>query len=360
MTTEMQAGNEPPEVSFDITGGNRSFFFPNTYIQYAVKVNDKEDGSLADGSIDPQAVSVTIDYLEEGYDQIEIAQGHQAADQAADRFAAAKALMAGSDCMACHQIDRKSIGPMYIDVAKKYKDNPAARDYLTDKIINGGSGVWGDVAMSAHPTLTKEQTSQMVEYILSLADQKPVPTLPVSGRYRVQAENRGVIIARAAYTDKGANGIPPIRSEETLVLRAPTFSAASATIDEGVNRFRLNDNDFMIGTRDGAYIGFENVDLTDVGAMTFIASAPANYGFAGGVVEVHIDSPTGPVIGTSNTIVPTAASGRMGGTQARAPIQSTEGFHDLYLVYRKPGASGNLFVLVSVGLVFDQKATASR
>src|SRR5690606_36986307 len=228
VTTEIHAGNEPPQVSFEITGGNKSFFFPNTDIEYAVRVTDKEDGSLADGSIEPQAVSVTIDYLEEGYDQIEIARGHQAADAAADRFAAAKALMEGSDCMACHQVDRKSIGPMYIDVAKKYKDDPAALDYLSDKIINGGSGVWGEVAMSAHPGLTKEETAQMVEYILSLAGEKPVVTLPVEGKYRVQAANKGVIIARAAYTDKGANGIPPIRSEQTLVLRAPTFSAATA------------------------------------------------------------------------------------------------------------------------------------
>ena len=357
-TTEIQAGNEPPKLSLDITGGNKSFFFPNTYIEYDVKVSDKEDGSLADGSIDPQAVSVTFDYLEEGYDQIEIAQGHRAADAAADRFAAAKALMAGSDCMACHQIDRKSIGPMYIDVAKKYKDNPSAREYLSDKIIKGGSGVWGDVAMSAHPTLTHEQTGQIVEYILSLADQKPVVTLPVSGKYRVHASDHGVIVARAAYTDRGANGIPPIRSEETLVLRAPTFSAATATIDDGVNKFRMGDSNYMIGTRNGAYIGFEKVDLTNVGAMTFMASAPANYGFEGGSIEVHIDSPTGPVIGTSNAIVPSQGSGQQSGTQVRAPIQPTEGFHDLYLVYRKPGASGSLFVLINVGLVFDQKATA--
>jgi len=359
MTTEIHAGNEPPQVSFEIIGGNKTFFFPNSHIEYAVKVTDKEDGSLDDGRIDPQAVSVTIDYLEEGYDEVQIAQGHRAADEAADRFAAAKALMEGSDCMACHQIDRKSIGPMYIDVAKKYKNNPTARDYLSDKIINGGSGVWGDVAMSAHPTLTREQTAQMVEYILSLADQKPAITLPVEGRYRVQAANRGVLIGRAAYTDKGANGVPPIRNEQTFVLRAPTFSAASATIEDGINKFRFNETDMVIGSRDGAYIGFENIDLTGVGAMNFVASAPANYGFSGGIVEVRIDSPTGPVIGTSAPIKPTQA--QQAGVQVRAAIQPTEGFHDLYLIYRNSGSdSGNLFVLLTVGLVVDQKAMAAR
>lgn len=362
MSTEIHAGNEPPEVSFELTGGNKTFFFPNTDIEYAVKVTDKEDGSLADGTIDPQAVSVTIDYLAEGYDQVAIAMGHQAADEAADRFAAAKSLMAGSDCMTCHQVDRKSIGPMYIDVAKKYKDDPNAREYLADKIINGGSGVWGEVAMAAHPDLTKEQTAQMVEYILSLADQQALVSLPVAGKYRVEAENKGVLIARAAYTDRGANGVPPIRKEQTLILRAPTFSAATATVEDGVNKFRLGDNELMIGTHDGAYVGFEQIDLTNVGAMTFTASAPGNYGFVGGVVEVRVDSPTGPVIGTSSRIAPGQGAGQQAGIQVRAAIQKTEGMHDLYLVYRNPGSAegANLFVLVNVGLEFDQKATASR
>jgi len=361
LTTEIHAGNEPPQVSFEIVGGNKTFFFPNSHIEYAVKVSDKEDGSLADGRIDPQAVSVTIDYLEEGYDEVQIALGHRAADEATDRFAAAKALMEGSDCMACHQVDRKSIGPMYIDVAKKYKDNPAARDYLSDKIINGGSGVWGDVAMSAHPALTREQTAQMVEYILSLADQKPAVSLPVEGRYLVQAANKGVIIARAAYTDRGANGVPPIRQEQTFVLRAPTFPAASATTVDGINKFRFNDAELVIGTRDGAYIGFENIDLTGVGAMTFSASAPANFGFSGGVVEIRIDSPTGPVIGTSAPIKAIQSSAQQGSGQVRATIKPMDGFHDLYLIYRKSGSDGgNLFVLLDVGLVADQKVMAAK
>src|SRR5690606_36772156 len=141
------------------TRGNKSFFFPNTSFNYAVKVSDKEEGSLTDGNIAPEEVAVTIDYLEEGYDKVIIAQGHKDADASADRFAVGKQLMEESDCKSCHLVDKKSIGPMYIDVAEKCKDDPDTPAYLAEKIINVGSGVRGEVAMAAHPTLTQEQAA---------------------------------------------------------------------------------------------------------------------------------------------------------------------------------------------------------
>jgi cytochrome c len=205
----------------------------------------------------------------------------------------------------------------------------------------------------------------MVEYILSLAEEHKVTSLPVEGTYSVRAEKQGVVIARAAYTDKGANGIPPIGRAETFILQAPDLPASDATIDNGVNRFELNDVKFMIGTSNGAYVGFEHLDLTGIAQMNFTVSAPAQYGFAGGVVEVRIDSPDGPVIGTSGSIVPTQSSGGQNGPPpavVRSSIQPTKGFHDLYFVYRKPGSPDgvSLFVLVNIGLVADQKAMASR
>ena len=358
---EIRAGNEPPQLSFDITRGNKSFFFPNTSFNYAVKVSDKEEGSLSDGDILPEEVAVTIDYLEEGYDKVVISQGHKDADASADRFAVGKQLMEESDCKSCHLVDKKSIGPMYIDVAEKYKDDPDAPAYLAEKIINGGSGVWGEVAMAAHPTLTQEQAGKIVEYILGLADERKA-SMPVEGTYKVTAPNRGVLIARAAYTDKGANGLPPIRNEQTFILRAPNVPASSATLEDGMNRFKVNEMEIMIGSGDGAYVGFEHIDLTGIGQMTFSVSAPSQYGFAGGVMEVRIDAPGGPVIGTSSPIAPSQGNGMGAPETVPAKIKPTEGFHDLYLVFRKPGAADgvSLFVLVNILFVPDQKAMAMK
>lgn len=77
-----------------------------------------------------------------------------------------KALIAGSDCLTCHKEDAKLIGPSYQDVAAKYTEKDI--DLLADKIVNGGSGVWGDVPMAAHAGMDKENAKKMVKYILTL------------------------------------------------------------------------------------------------------------------------------------------------------------------------------------------------
>lgn len=76
------------------------------------------------------------------------------------------ALINGSDCLSCHKDTEKFIGPSYAEVAAKYSD--ADIDLLASKIIDGGSGVWGQVPMQAHPNISKEDAKKMVEYILSM------------------------------------------------------------------------------------------------------------------------------------------------------------------------------------------------
>ncbi len=77
-------------------------------------------------------------------------------------------LVAAGDCLTCHQVDKKSIGPSYMDISNKYELTEANVDILSHKIIHGGSGRWGTVAMTPHPNLTNQDASTMVRYILSL------------------------------------------------------------------------------------------------------------------------------------------------------------------------------------------------
>lgn len=78
-----------------------------------------------------------------------------------------ESLIEASDCKSCHAIDKKSVGPSYVEVAKHYKDNKDAQAILVKKIKNGGSGVWGEVAMAAHPNIKDEDLNEMVKWILS-------------------------------------------------------------------------------------------------------------------------------------------------------------------------------------------------
>jgi cytochrome c len=78
------------------------------------------------------------------------------------------ALIEKNDCLTCHKLDQKVIGPAYTDVANKYTASPAVIDTLANKIIKGGSGNWGNIAMSPHPSLSMTDAQEMVKYILSL------------------------------------------------------------------------------------------------------------------------------------------------------------------------------------------------
>lgn len=78
------------------------------------------------------------------------------------------ALVAKSNCLTCHKVSEKLIGPAYKDVAKKYAGNDTAVTYLAHKVITGGKGVWGDVAMTPHPDVSEADAEQMVKYILLL------------------------------------------------------------------------------------------------------------------------------------------------------------------------------------------------
>ena len=77
-------------------------------------------------------------------------------------------LIAANDCLTCHEIATKKIGPAYQDVANKYAGVDTAVTYLAHKVISGGSGVWGTVPMTPHPQLSEADAEQMVKYVLLL------------------------------------------------------------------------------------------------------------------------------------------------------------------------------------------------
>jgi len=75
-----------------------------------------------------------------------------------------------SGCAACHSIDKKIVGPAWMDVSKKYKGDAGAEAKLVAKVSKGGSGVWGKVPMPAIDAAGKKQDDikQLVKFILDL------------------------------------------------------------------------------------------------------------------------------------------------------------------------------------------------
>jgi cytochrome c len=71
------------------------------------------------------------------------------------------------NCMACHAADKKVIGPAYKDVAAKYAGQKDAADKLAQKILKGGSGVWGAVPMPANPQVSDAEAKALAAWVLS-------------------------------------------------------------------------------------------------------------------------------------------------------------------------------------------------
>ncbi len=91
-----------------------------------------------------------------------------------------QALATSKNCMACHAVDKKLVGPSYKDVAAKYAGQKDAVEKLAVKIIKGGSGVWGPIPMPPNAQVSEEDAKKLATWVMT---QKLFCPLPVRGRY---------------------------------------------------------------------------------------------------------------------------------------------------------------------------------
>ena len=331
------AGNEPPDIDMEITG-NTQFYFPNTPVLYSTSVHDAEDG----GAVNPEYVAMSIDYLSDGFDYAEIIQAQRSVD-ATTRYAVIKALISQSDCSVCHQVNVRSAGPAYVEIAEKYEGQEGVEEVLAQKIRNGGSGVWGEINMPAHPAITMNDARAIADYILN-SDKQTLRTIPLEGSYvppTSEEDRNGSVIIRAAYQDQGNGELPSQSIEKVAILRAPVLWAGDADQVDGARTVlgRRGAGPLQVVPYHNGYIAFHNVDLTGITAAEFQATARTRDGVIGGVIELRLGSVTGELIGS--TQVETNESRNRGGSRQATPasaIASTQGRHDLYVVFKNEAA----------------------
>jgi cytochrome c len=343
-------GNTEPVVDIAWTG-NSEFFFNGGSGKYEVSVTDAEDGALGK-EITADKVLVTFDYLAQGYDMTAIAAGHQKAELPG------KIMIAESDCKSCHLINEKSAGPSYKMVAAKYEKDPKAIENLSEKILKGGAGVWGEIPMAAHPQLTKETTMQMVEYILSLAKTDVKKSLPVTGSVKFDKPQtppvaKGAYLLTAIYEDKGVGAIPSLSSEKTIVLRAPVLDGSAFEELDGPARFKVpTGGEALQGVKHGGSATTREVDLTGAGHMTLMIVLIQNVS-KNGTIDVYLDSKDGKKLGTANFANTPRMNVAAGYdlTSAMIGFPTLEGKHKLVLVFNNDKAGeGDLFMFSNVAL----------
>ncbi|MEJ7676391.1 MAG: c-type cytochrome [Segetibacter sp.] len=319
------AGNEEPKVTIQVTGGNKSFYIPGKPLKYAVSIKDNDTAK-----IDPVNLYISADYVE-GFDKAGSSMGHQQGQASVS----GKNLMLSLDCKSCHKETEKSVGPAYLAVSQKYQKNPDAMNHLTNKIIKGGSGVWGEVAMPAHPTLAQGDVAQIVTWILSLGNKAAVKkSLSQTGNLMPLANQKpnAMMVLSASYTDKGGNNIKALTGSTSLALRSSTISFKGNEKVQGFTSMKFNGMNLMLLPQAGGWFAIDSIDLTDVKSANLVMGwqeAPKS----GLDFEARLDGNNGKVIGSGSLPVPKA-----GLKTATAHINLQDAgdgkFHTVYFVYK--------------------------
>ena len=318
------AGNSRPEVVVDLSGGNSSFFIAGIPINYKVSVTDP-DGE----EIDPENIYVSVDYME-GMDEVNMSMGHQQVSAAVT----GKALTQAMDCKTCHKEKEASIGPNYLDIAMKYKDDPKAMSYLQEKIVKGGSGVWGEVTMPAHPNISSDESRQLAVYIRSLADEgSKKKSLPPSGRIVPNpTEGANVMVLSASYTDSGVGEAKPLTGIKSVSLMGSTVPFTPTTKNEGMNPVAFNGMDLLIVPPKESWFVLPNIDLTAIKSVDITAgwqAAPT----VGLDFEMRLNAPDGKLIGSGT--MPKPVPGQPGGViSITVNEEISEIANEIYFVYK--------------------------
>ena len=283
------AGNARPEVTIDLKGGNSSFFKPGTPVTYQVSVTDPD----VDTAIDPNNIFVSVDYLE-GLDQVNMSLGHQQVSAEVT----GKALTQSMDCKSCHKEIDKSIGPNYLEISNKYKDQKNILNYLQTKIIEGGSGVWGEVVMPAHPTVTTNEARQIALYIQSLAKDKINTSLPPSGAITPKFDDDvEIMVLTASYTDKGVGSVKSLTGVSRKTLRSNTVYFTKNIEKNGFLGANFGGRYLLTIPKEEGWFKLNDIDLT---GLTNISLTARWRGLLEGGIqfELRSDSPDGKLLGT--------------------------------------------------------------
>ncbi|CAL1518603.1 ThuA domain-containing protein [Chitinophaga sp. MM2321] len=314
-TIAIKVGNTLPVVKIT-TPDNSTFYFDQKPLHYQVAVTDKEDVTIS-----PERLMIGLHYVPR------VAGAPQTGHQLTVPAHPGKLLMEGSDCKACHQLDKASVGPAFIEVAKRYQHDKNFLAYLTSKIIKGGGGAWGEHSMSAHPQLSTDNAAEIVKYIMTLTTQQPTVSLPTEGSVALKDPrakgNKGSYMLAATYTDGGGNAVP-LTGTALLALRSPQVPAGDADEVHNINR----SNEHLGAIHNKSFFVLKDIDLKGINRIAYRYSSLDK----DATLEVHVKNATGPVISRLDY---KATGSWEKYKEVTVPIKDPGGKNDLYFVFSK-------------------------
>ena len=334
-------GNARPEVVF-LSPKDGDFFTPGEKITYRLQIDDIEDGTSDFENADARNLET-----------IELSAPSRTFVQASPLtlgqtnntpIPVGLDLMRKSDCFNCHAVDRAIVGPMFAEVAKKYRDVPNALETSIKRVREGSTGVWGKVAMLPHAQHTPEQVSEMVRYVYSIqADSNSKTVGGLNNSIEVKADLSGVQL-EAFYTDLGQGAIPALTGSQTIRLRSRVVQAEQvdsirkATV---LNSDRAQGKAFVGAIESGAILQLNGITLTKVGQIVLRVATAGQ----GGFIEVHRDKENGELIGR----VDVAVNGDWEAfSELSILLEGQEGKRDLFFVFKNANGGGGLMNIDSI------------
>ncbi|MGB5273829.1 MAG: c-type cytochrome, partial [Flavobacteriaceae bacterium] len=151
--------NAAPEVKLILTRGNEALE-QNSLVSYRIEVSDKEDGISDYGEIPMNEVILSVKYVSDSSKVKAYLASH------ANKNYRVLSWMGSNACFTCHRAKDRLIGPSFSEIAKRYSEQPNSVSKLSEKIIKGSQGTWGDQIMPAQTHLPPDQVQGVVQWIL--------------------------------------------------------------------------------------------------------------------------------------------------------------------------------------------------
>ncbi len=337
----VNVGNEPPEVSI-FSPQHGGFFEWDTDLELKVSVRDFEDGDSSEQGewMSRRVLWDTIIHQSSPEKVEELALSGRASG------GAGLTMIQHSDCLNCHAVDRKVIGPAFLEIAQRYAGDPEALNRAAGRVISGSSKVWGEVPMLPHSQFTPDEAREMVAWIFSLAsdadEDQPRPVQAVATRFRParpggsdEADSASLVV-RVSYTDLGSGETGPLTASDSIHLRSlkvegehHSFSHGTQILGSGT----ASGGRFIGSISSGHHLVFRDVLLEGLSSVEMRVASPS----AGGRVELRADAPDGQILSVVE-FKPTGAWEEW--VVKSASIADPGRLVDLYCVFVNPAGGG--------------------
>ncbi|WP_158857119.1 PQQ-dependent sugar dehydrogenase [Lunatibacter salilacus] len=328
-TLEIITGNDPPKVTFEFFEANSSFYFPGDQLQYSVHISDQEDEE-----IDYSRMNVWADYLPEGFNlKYFIETIEKSSTYLPAKSILGEQLIEQNKCNQCHYLDQKAVGPSFKEIENRYQEVENVYELLSEKIIGGTRGTWGQAEMPAHPSITLNEANAIIEFILNSTEKNESRgSLPISGSISVPDEaNAGYMIFKASYKDSGFEEIPSIETVEIVGLRDSRVFVSDVDTTRNMRLYvpHFKQPNHLIPNDTMSFIGLRNIDLSGINKVSLDLINLSQVNDSGWGITIRTNSVNGEIIGS--TMIGDMVEVDEGFYQIQ--IQPISGKRDLYIEF---------------------------